>query len=119
MWLRLLSVMCGRLPVGKSFLEVMHGWSVLPCGRKRGVKNKRTAALERAQAKAAAKIEGVLGPQGDAHALLTAVYKDESQAIDLRVQAAKAAIAYEKPRLATVESKVGGSLNLEQIVAGP
>jgi hypothetical protein len=25
--------MCGRLPVGKSFLEVMHGWSVLPCVR--------------------------------------------------------------------------------------
>jgi len=22
--------MCGRLPVGKSFFEVMHGWSVLP-----------------------------------------------------------------------------------------
>src|SRR5688572_4716614 len=25
--------MCGRLPVGKGFSEVMHGWSVLPCVR--------------------------------------------------------------------------------------
>ena len=25
--------MCGRLPVGKGFLEVMHGWSELPCVR--------------------------------------------------------------------------------------
>ena len=25
--------MCGRLPIGKGFSEVMHGWSVLPCVR--------------------------------------------------------------------------------------
>jgi len=29
----LLCAMCGRLPVGKGFSEVMHGWSVLPCVR--------------------------------------------------------------------------------------
>jgi len=25
--------MCGRLPVGKGFFGMMHGWSVLPCVR--------------------------------------------------------------------------------------
>ena len=28
-----LRAMCGRLPIGKGFSEVMHGWSVLPCVR--------------------------------------------------------------------------------------
>jgi hypothetical protein len=88
-------------------------------GRKRGVKNKRTVALERAQAVTAIKIEDALGPQafpGDAHAFLMAVYKDEAQGIELRVQAAKAAIGYEKPRLTAVDSKVGGGLTLEQML---
>jgi hypothetical protein len=76
-------------------------------GRKRGVKNKRTVALERAQAETARKIEDALGPRvfdGDAHAFLMVVYKDEPQPIDLRLQAARAAIGYEKPRLATADS---------------
>jgi hypothetical protein len=88
-------------------------------GRKRGVKNKRTVALERAHAETAIKIEDALGPQafpGDAHALLVAVYKDESQLIDLRVQAAKAAIGYEKPRLTAVDAKLEGRLTLEQML---
>jgi len=56
--------------------------------------NKRTVAAERALADAAAKITGALGAgafEGDAHALLMAVYKDVGQPIDLRVLAAKAA----------------------------
>ena len=32
-----------------------------------------------------------------------AVYKDPQQPLDLRMEAAKAAIAYEKPRLAAIE----------------
>lgn len=44
--------------------------------------------------------------EGDAHALLMAVYKDPSRPIDLRVDAAKAAIRYEKPALANIEANV-------------
>jgi hypothetical protein len=45
-----------------------------------------------------------------------AVYKDPRQPIELRVTAAKAAIGYEKPRLAAIEGMVEGVLMLEQIV---
>jgi hypothetical protein len=45
-----------------------------------------------------------------------AIYKDQSQPIELRVQAAKAAIGYEKPRLTAVDSKVEGTLDLETLV---
>ena len=82
-------------------------------GRTRGVKNKRTMELERAQAETAVKITDVLGAQafpGDAHALLMGAYKDHTQPIELRVQAAKAAIGYEKPRLTAVDAKVEGTL---------
>jgi hypothetical protein len=71
-------------------------------GRQAGVKNKRTVERERSQVQAAARITKALGPgafEGDAHALLVSVYKDSSQPIGLRVDAAKAAIGYEKPRL--------------------
>jgi len=88
-------------------------------GRRRGVKNKRTAALERAQAETAVKITDALGAQafpGDARALLMGVYKDQPQPIELRLQAAKAAIGYEKPRLTAVDSKVEGGLGLEELI---
>jgi hypothetical protein len=39
--------------------------------------------------------------KGTAHDLLVAIYQDESQDIAARIDAAKAAIGYEKPRLAT------------------
>lgn len=38
--------------------------------------------------------------QGDAHALLVAVYKDPSVPLELRVDAAKKAVHFEKPALA-------------------
>ena len=40
---------------------------------------------------------------GDAHSLLVAIYKDVSRPIELRIDAAKAAIRYETPALAAVE----------------
>ena len=88
-------------------------------GRKRGAKNKRTMALERALVETAVKIMDVLGDQafpGDAHALLMGVYKDQSQPVELRVQAAKAAIGYEKPRLTAVDSKDDGGIDLEKLI---
>ena len=88
-------------------------------GRRRGVKNKRTMALERAQVETAVQIADVLGGQafaGDAHALLMGVYKDQSQPVELRVQAAKAAVGYEKPRLTAVDSKDDGGIDLEKLI---
>jgi hypothetical protein len=39
---------------------------------------------------------------GDAHALLVAVYKDPRNSLEVRVDAAKAAIRYERPALQAV-----------------
>jgi hypothetical protein len=39
------------------------------------------------------------------HELLVAIYQDESQDIGARIDAAKAAIGYEKPKLATTTIK--------------
>jgi hypothetical protein len=75
-------------------------------GRQPGTPNRRTEALALAQAEAAEHVTQALGPDafhGDAHALLMALYRDTAQPLDLRLQAAKAAIAYEKPRLAAVQ----------------
>jgi hypothetical protein len=53
---------------------------------------------------AAVKIAEVLPDAfaGDAHMLLQAVYKDRSNPVQLRIDAAKAAIKFEKPALAAV-----------------
>ncbi len=67
------------------------------------------------------KIAGVLGDDaftGGAHDLLMAVYKDTTRPIEQRMDAAKAAIGYERPRLAAVNANVQGGLTLEQLVLG-
>jgi hypothetical protein len=77
-------------------------------GRKAGTPNKRTVAVQMAAAAAAERIGTVLGPdafEGGAHALLMSVYKDPNQSIGLRLDAAKAALPFEKPRLAAIETK--------------
>jgi len=77
-------------------------------GRAKGRPNKRTTGLQEAQQQAAQKLAEALGEscfEGDAHALLMAVYKDKTQPIELRVDAAKAAVGYEKPRLQATEHK--------------
>jgi hypothetical protein len=87
-------------------------------GRQPGVKNKRTLEREAALAKAAAEIEGVLGEQafdGDAHSLLAMIYKDTRQPIDLRLDAARAAISFEKPRLSSVDANVKNSVDFENM----
>ena len=74
-------------------------------GRKAGTKNKATLARQRAQADASAHIAEALGPEafeGDAHAFLVMLYKDPRQPDSVRIDAAKAALPYEKPRLASV-----------------
>jgi hypothetical protein len=76
-----------------------------PRGRPPGAKNKRTVAVEAAAKVVAAAISESLPESfaGDAHALLMTVYKDPSQDMELRLDAAKAAIRYEKPALAAID----------------
>ena len=42
---------------------------------------------------------------GDAHSLLVAIYKDKSRPVELRLEAAKAAIRFEKPALAALDAR--------------
>lgn len=86
-----------------------------PRGRPKGAKNKRTEKRESAVKAAASAIEAALplAFQGDSHALLMAIYKDESKDIALRLDAAKAAIGYEKPRLAAVQHSGGMTMTYE------
>jgi hypothetical protein len=77
-------------------------------GRKPGGLNKRTLALEAKAKEAAQKIETALGGKafdGDSHALLMAVYKNIDFPMELRMDAAKAAIRFEKPALSSVDGK--------------
>ena len=88
-------------------------------GRQRGAKNKRTVARERAQAEAAMKITEALGTEafpGDAHAYLVAIYKDPAQPIERRMDAAKATIGYEKPRLAAVDTNTDNGPSLLELI---
>lgn len=74
-------------------------------GRKPGSRNKRTLEMQKAAEDAAARIAASLGDDvfdGDAHALLMCVYKDGQRPIDIRIEAAKAAVKYEKPALQAV-----------------
>lgn len=72
-------------------------------GRKPGSRNKRTLNVEALTAK----VEQSLAEpfEGDAHALLMLIYKDKTRDIELRIDAAKAAIRFEKPALGHIESK--------------
>jgi hypothetical protein len=82
-----------------------------PRGRPKGAKSTRTVEREAAMQEAAKKAAEALGVEafgGDAHALLMMIYKNTAHPIELRVDAAKAAIGYEKPRLATVDNNLRG-----------
>jgi hypothetical protein len=59
-------------------------------------------------ATAAEQINAALGPDafdGDALAFLMLVYRDPRQPAGLRLEAAKAALPYEKPRIASIAAK--------------
>src|SRR5690348_10261439 len=83
-------------------------------GRKPGSKNRRTKDLEAATAETVSKIEEALGDpfDGDAHALLVALYKDKTRPVELRLEAAKAAIRFEKPALAAQSVDLNGNLSI-------
>ncbi len=79
-------------------------------GRPPGSKNKKTLALEEAARQAAASIDGAF--EGDAHAFLTAVYRDPAVPLEIRIMAAGRAIRVEKPALSAVHGRMDVNFNL-------
>ena len=79
-----------------------------PRGRPPGAKSQRTRAREDQLQAAAARVESAIDEPftGDSHALLMMIYKDPSMPMLIRIDAAKTAIGFEKPRLASVEANV-------------
>src|SRR5262245_23212338 len=67
-------------------------------GRPKGTLNKKTIARNEAMARAQAAMEQPF--EGDAYAFVTMLYKDGKLPLAMRFDAAKAALAYERPRLA-------------------
>jgi hypothetical protein len=65
-------------------------------GRTKGTPNKRTLARETAAVEAKAKLPSVF--EGNALALFQMVYRDPTNDLKVRLDAAKAAVGYELPR---------------------
>lgn len=90
-----------------------------PRGRPPGAKNKLTEQ----RAAAVEQMKSIIGEaipdafDGDAHAFLMAIYRDPSQDLKDRIDAAKSAIRYEKPALAaqTVSGPDGGPLQFTAV----
>jgi len=74
-------------------------------GRKKGSRNKKTVLLQEKGREALAEVLGANAFEGDAHSLLIAIYRDMSHPIELRLEAAKAAIRFEKPALAALDAR--------------
>ena len=84
-----------------------HGGRRPGAGRPKGSVDRRTAAVAKAAEDAAAHLNAAPSAfKGDEHALLMAVYKDTSLELPLRVDAAKAALRYEKPALSSVTATI-------------
>src|SRR4051812_13031806 len=76
-----------------------------PPGRPKGSKSKRTVERAEQVQRVAIAVESLLDEpfEGDAHAYLMSVYKDKTQAIEKRLDAAGKAIGFEKPKLAAID----------------
>ncbi len=81
-------------------------------GRPPGSKNKKTLALEEAARRAAASIEGAF--EGDAHAFLTAVYRNPAVPLEIRIMAASKALRVEKPALSAVHGRMDLNFNIAE-----
>ena len=80
-------------------------------GRLKGTPNKRppplAIALQEAREKALQEArDSVTAEQLDAHSLLRMVYLDPEQPIEVRIDAAKAAIGYELPKLNAIDARI-------------
>ena len=79
-------------------------------GRPPGRKNNATLAMEEAARKAAATIDGAF--DGDAHAFLTAVYRNPDVPLEVRIMAAGRALRVEKPVLSASHSQIDVNIGL-------
>ena len=79
-------------------------------GRKKGSRNRKTIARQEAVSDVVEQALGASAFAGDAHAFLTSVYKDTQQPLVMRIDAAKAAIGYEKPKLTSLDATLDGTL---------
>jgi hypothetical protein len=87
-------------------------------GSRKGIPNRKTTARARAAVHAKELVEA-LGSHafaGDALELLQLVYRDGRQPIELRLDAARAAAPYERPRLSAMTANLETGLTLEQLV---
>lgn len=77
-------------------------------GRPPGARNRKTIEAQEKAREAAEKLNELIPGafEGDAHAYLISVYKNPTYETPMRVDAAKAAIRYEKPALSTIDAKV-------------
>jgi hypothetical protein len=85
-------------------------------GRPKGKKNKTTIEREQALAQMAVKLEEAIPNtfKGKAHELLMAVYKNEDLPLPIRIDAAKAAIGFEIPRLGNTNMTLDDKRTAEQ-----
>ena len=88
-------------------------------GRQKGTPNAKTAKLEKAQQAAAQRIGDAIGEdafKGDSWELLCAIYKDQRLPLDVRLDAAKAAISFERNRLSAVEHSGNPDKPMRQVI---
>ena len=80
-------------------------------GRVKGTPNKQESPIARALREAREKAmqeerDSVAAEELDAHSLLRMVYLDPAQPIEVRIDAAKAAIGYELPKLNAIDARI-------------
>jgi hypothetical protein len=89
-------------------------------GRKRGTPNKKSPALTSAikfiVRKSLKQIPDGQLFEGDSYDFLVVVYKDMRQPFQTRMEAARAAINHERPRLQSSTVQHSGTLTLESLV---
>ena len=95
----------------------MHGGPRPGAGRKRGSTGEKTIARATRVKEVAKAIEQTIAGAfvGDSHDFLMTIYKDPNQPLPLRLDAAKAAIGYEKPKLAAIEHSTDPDNPLETV----
>lgn len=83
-----------------------HGGKRTGAGRPKGSRSRRRLEMEKKARAVEDVMREALGREpfeGDSHALLMSCYKNTALPLPIRLEAAKAAIPYERPRLASVE----------------
>lgn len=88
-------------------------------GRPVGSQGKKTKNLENSIIRSrvvAERLIGSLAFEGDALAYLCTIYKDPEQTQEVRIDAAKAALPYERPRLAAIAAKVEAAVTYESLI---